>query len=500
MSTPLLLGIDQGSSGSRAVLLDAQGRVCGYGYRPLARIYPQPGWVEQDPRAVVESIQGAITEALSRATCAVSDVIGCGITSQRDTVFAWDATTGQPIGHAITWQDLRTVPLVDETNGWVLAHERRMRLGQFPGPYCSALHMAWRMRHDRAFRHAADTGRLRVSLSAGWLVQALGTPALHALDFSLLQGMTVFDFRTRTLWDEWIRYLDLPRAALPAPRPTVFSFGTITIEDAAGKCAEVPVHALIADQQAALFGYDCRLPGQAAGTHGTASFLNVAVGALPPPPGVCKTYLAWDVQGQPMYSLEADLTVTGAAVRWMQQQMHFFQRPADLGPLATSVPNAAGVMFVPAFTGLGVPSEDRSARGTILGMTLDTTPAHIAHAFLDAIGFQLAEILETVAQEAGVAIRELRTGGGIAASNEACQIQADVLGIPIVRAKDAETSVRAAALLAGIGAQVWSGIAALPSLLDDGATRFEPRTSADERATRLGMWRRAVTRARGWEE
>ncbi len=492
MTDRLVLGIDQGGSGSRAVLLDTDGQVRGYGYRPLARLYPRPGWVEQRPAAVARSVREAIAEAIARAGCAPAAIAACGITSQRDTVFAWECRAGRPIGNAITWQDLRTIPLVAETDQWAHAGERRARLGQFPGPYCSAMHMAWRMRHDPAFRRAAEHGYLRVSLSAGWIVQALGQPAEHALDYSLLQAMTVFDPRRRALWDEWLDYLNLPRAALPVPRPTLHRFGTLRIGD-----ADVPVTAMISDQQAALFGYDCRAPGEAVATHGTASFVNVVAGPVAPPQGICKTYLAWEIANTPTYALEADMTVTGAAVRWLSQ-MRLIRHAADLDALARETPHSDGVVFVPAFTGLGVPSEDRSARGAILGMTLATGPGHIARAFFEAIGCQLREILDTMEHEGGVAINELRVGGGLARSDTACQIQADVAGVRIVRAADTETSVRAAALLAGLGAGVWSTLEDLPRLLDQGARSFEPRLDTAARTELLARWQRAVERARGW--
>jgi len=488
----LVLGIDQGGSGSRAVLLDRTGAVRGYGYRPVARLYPRPGWVEQRPAAVARSVREALDEAIARACCDPAAIVACGITSQRDTVFAWDARTGRPIGNAITWQDLRTVPLVEETDRWERAAERRARLGQFPGSYCSAMHMAWRMRHDLAFRRAADQGYLRVSLSAGWLIQALGHPAEHALDYSLLQAMTVFDPRRRALWEEWLDYLNLPRAALPAPRPTLHHFGTLRIGD-----AHVPVTAMITDQQAALFGYDCRAPGEAVATHGTASFVNVVAGPIAPPQGVCKTYLAWEIAGTPTYALEADMTVTGAVVRWLIQ-MRLIRHAGDLDALARVTPHSDGVVFVPAFTGLGVPDEDRSARGAILGVTLGTTPGHIARAFFESIGCQLRAILDTMEQEGNLAIGELRVGGGLARSDTACQIQADVAGVRIVRAADTETSVRAAALLAGLAAGVWARPEALPRLLDHGADTFEPRLAPEARAALLARWQRAVERTRGW--
>lgn len=494
MTGRLVLGIDQGGSGSRAVLIDEEGRVRGYGYRPVGRIYPRPGWVEQRPAAVVRSVREAIDEAVSRAGCTPNEIAACGVTSQRDTVFAWDKASGRPIGNAITWQDLRTVPLVEETGRWQHAAERRERLGQFPGAYCAAMHMAWRMRHDEPFRLAARRNQLRVSLSAGWLVHALGRPAEHALDYSLLQAMTVFDPRRRALWDEWVDYLDLPRDALPAARPTLHQFGELAVGDAA-----VPVAALITDQQAALFGYDCRQRGEAAATHGTASFVNVVAGPVAPPQGVCKTYLAWELAGQPAYTLEADMTVTGAAVRWLSQ-LRLIRRAADLDLLAASVPSSDGVVFVPAFTGLGVPSEDRTARGSILGMTLGTGPGHLARAFLESIGCQLRDILDTVDRESGVSINELRVGGGLANSDLACQIQADVAGVRVIRARDTETSARAAALLAGLGVGLWPDQTALPPLLDGHERIFEPQLDQAQRAELLGRWHRALERARGWSE
>lgn len=492
MAERLVLGIDQGGSGSRAAIFDEGGRVRGYGYRPVARLYPRPGWVEQRPAAVARSVAEAIDEAVRRAGCDPAQIAACGITSQRDTVFAWDRRSGRPIGNAITWQDLRTTQLVEEANGWEHAGERRARLGQFPGAYCSAMHMAWRMRHDAAFRHAAEGGRLAVSLSAGWLVRALGRPAEHALDYSLLQGMTVFDPRRRELWDEWLAFLNLPRAALPAPRPTLHQFGAIDVGVAA-----IPVTAMITDQQAALFGYDCRKRGEAAATHGTASFVNVVAGPEAPPQGICKTYLAWEIGGCPAYSLEADMTVTGAAVRWLTQ-MRLIRRASELDALAAEVKGSDGVVFVPAFTGLGVPSEDRTARGTLLGMTLGTTPSHVARAFLESLGCQLRDILDTMEREGGVAIGELRVGGGLSNSDLACQIQADVAGVRIVRAPDTETSVRAAALLAGLGAGLWPALEALPPLLDGRERVFEPRMPDAERAEILGRWQHGVERARGW--
>jgi glycerol kinase len=499
MTPSFTLGIDQGSSGSRAVLLDAAGQVVGYGYQPVRRLYPQTGWVEQNPIEIAESVRGAVAIAIERAGCAATEIAGCGITSQRDTVFAWDRTTGAPIGNAITWQDLRTIPLVAEVNGWERADERRERLGQFPGPYCSAMHMAWRMRHDPEFRRAANDGRLRVALAAGWVVQALGRLHGNAHDYSMMQAMTVFDYKNKRLWQEWLDYLNIPAAALPTPVPTIHSYGELDIVDARGRRAAVPVLAMIADQQASLFGFDCRSPGQAVCTHGTGSYMHVVVGQQPPKQGLAKIYLAWELDGTPTYAVEADTTVTGAVIRWMQEQMGFLSSPAGLDPLAASVADPGGVVFVPAFIGLAMPYEDRSARGTLLGMTLDTTPAHIARAFMEALGCLVYDMLQQIQADTGLHVERLHVGGGIAASDLACQTQADVLGIPLVRAQEAETSVRAAALLGGLGAGMWPNAGALPPLQGQ-ATIFEPQRSATARAAGLAAWRKGIDRARGWAE
>lgn len=491
MTRRFMLAIDQGGSGSRAVIYDDEGQVRGYGYRAVGRVYPQPGWVEQRSRAIARSVAEAIDEALARASVRGSDLIACGITSQRDTVFAWDARTGRPIGNAITWQDLRTAPMVAALAETPLGPQRRARLGQFPGAYSSAMHIAWRMQHDAAFRRAAERGVLRVSLAAGWIVQALGCPAEHALDHSLLQAMTVYDPRRRALWDEWIAALQIPRAALPVARPTIHHFGELHIDG-----ATVPVLAMITDQQAALFGYDCRTPGQAVATHGTASFVNAVVGPHPPPQGICKTYLAWEVEGVPMYALEADMTTTGAAANWLRE-IGLVRRVAELDRQAATVPDSGGVVFVPALNGLGVPSEDRSARGALFGLALGVKVGHIARAFYEAIGFQLADILATMRAEAGLVISELRVGGGLAASDLACQIQADLSGVTLVRARDTETTARGVALLAGIGAGVWQ-LDTLPELVDHTAQRFMPRLSEAERAARSERWQTAVARVQRW--
>lgn len=490
-----LLGVDQGSSGSRALLLDAEGVPRGYGYRPLARLHPRPGWVEQDPWAVSQGVSEAITEALAAANARPAEVAAVGIACQRNTEFAWDVTTHRPVGHAISWQDLRSLPMVEEVAAWEHGHEARHRLGYAPGPYSSALHIAWRMRHEPEFAAAARAGRLHLGLSAEWLLQALGEAAGHAMDVSLVQAMGLYDFRAGEYWAHWLDFLGIPRAPLPDAAPSVHEFGALRLLGADGAAALVPVLAMIGDQQGALFGYDCRQPGDAECTHGTASFVDVCVGSSAPQQERVNVYYAWRIGPTTTYCLEADTTVSGAAIRWLRERARLFDRDDEVGPLAASVPDAGGVVFVPAFTGLNVPYNDQAARGTLLGLTLGSSRAHIVRAFLDSLGYQVRAILDRIRADTGLTVDSLYLGGGVSVSDVACQIQADLLGMPTVRPQFTETTARAAALLAGLGAGVWPSLAALPPL-PAGATVFEPRLSADARDAGYVRWNRAVEAVR----
>jgi glycerol kinase len=494
---PFILGIDQGSSGSRALILDQAGEVRGYGYRPLSCIHPHPGWVEHDPHSVALGVSEAVTEAIAHAGCRPSDVVACGIACQRNTDFVWDAESGRPLSNAISWQDLRTLPLLDELSAWHAAEQCRRRLGYAPGPYSSALHLAWRMRHDVGVIDAAHAGRLRVGLSAAWLLTTTGQPNNHQMDYTLVQAMGLYDFRAQQYWQEWLDYLNVPCDALPAAVPTVYDFGTLKISARNGTTAHVPVTAMIGNEQAALFGHDCRQPGDAECTHGTASFVDVFMGPRTPDQDKINVYFAWHLGDEPTYCLEADTTVTGAVIRWMREQVQLFDRDEEVGQLAASVPDSSGVVFVPAFTGLNVPYNDSSARGTILGLTLGSNRAHIARAFLESLGYQVRAILDTICTETGLRIKRLHLGGGISASDEACQIMADQLGIPTVRPAFTETAARAAALLAGLGADVWASPADLPPL--PGVLKvFEPRISAHQRESDYARWCRAVECVLSW--
>lgn len=494
----LLLGLDQGTSGTKAYLMDAQGRRAGLGYSPLPRLHPLPDWTEQDPAAVTAGAARAIELALDEAGAEARDIIAVGIASQRDTDFVWDCRSGRPLGNAITWQDMRTAPLVAELDEWEFAGERRHRLGYFPGPWCGALHLAWRMQHQPEFKAAMDGGYARVGMAAGWLLATLGTPAGHLHDLSLVQKTGLWDFRSGRYWTEWIERLGLSEVGLPRPVPTLHDFGDLHIHG-----VDVPVTAMLADQQASLFGQGCRSAGEAKCTHGTMSFVNVVLDGEPPKLDGLNIYHAWSLPDpddgtlRHTFCLEADTAASGSAVRWLVNQAGMLTSEAELDIVARTAADSGGVSFVPAFTGLNVPYNDHNARAAILGMSLGAHRGHIARALLEAIGYQLRTILETIHVHTGVSVSQLKVDGGLSASDVACQIQADLLGIPVHRSQEQEATGRGAALLAGLGAGVWRSTADLPAL-PPGGDLFEPTWSQDQRDAGYARWQDAVKLVQMW--
>ena len=425
------------------------------------------------------------------------EIAACGLACQRNTDFAWDARTGQPIGNAITWQDLRSLPLLEELNQRPLSAEVHHRLGYGPGPYMSALHLAWREKNDLAYREVSRSGHLRLGLSTAWLLQTLGNPSGHHLDTSLVQAMGLYDFRAQQYWAEWLDLLGIPSYALPVAVPTLYDYGTLCVTGPDGKTADVPVLAMIGDQQAALFGHNRRRPGEAECTHGTASYVKVFLGHDAPDLSKMDVFYAWRLNGQQTYCLEAPTTVTGAVIRWMRDEVHLVKDYEELDVLARSVPDPSGLVFVPAFTGLNAPYGDPNARGTLFGLTLGHTRGHIIVAFYQALGYQLRDILTSVSAETGINVNELLVGGGVSASDIACQIQADLLGIPVKRPEFPETTSWAAALLAGLGADVWRDLSELPPLPGD-YTRFRPQLTRDSEMQVLSAGSKAVSLTRAW--
>ena len=492
MTELLILTIDQGTTSSRALVVDGKGRNRGAGQHPFPQFFPQPGWVEHDPATIWESTLAAIADAIRAASITSRDLAAIGITNQRETVVAWDRQTGEPLANAIVWQDRRTAPLCDEFR----AAGREARIAATTGltldPYFSATKLAW-MAHNRpAYAEAAGAGRLAVGTVDSWLVWKLTGGRKHVTDLTNASRTMLFDIN-RTRWDpDLCGLFAVPESALAEVLPSRSPFGTTSV-DVLG--AEIPILAIAGDQQAALFGQACARPGQAKNTYGTGCFLLAEAGRAPTrsTTRLLTSLGAACELGAPAVVREGSVFVAGSLVQWLRDELRLFGRSGEIEALAASVPDSGGVTIVPAFTGLGAPYWDADARGAILGLTRGTTPAHIARAALEAIALSSAELVEAMNADLPVPIRELRVDGGAAANNLLMQMQADLSGVPVLRPTETETTALGAAYLAGLEVGIWASPEEVASLwrLD---RRFEPRIAASERAAKLTEWREAVSR------
>jgi len=497
-----ILALDQGTTGSTALVVGEDGVVLGRGYRELPQYYPQPGWVEHEPGEIWTTQLEAARAALSAAHLAPRDVAAIGITNQRETTLLWDRRTGEPVHRAIVWQCRRSAPLCERLRGEGLEPLVRARTGLVLDAYFSGTKIAWLLDAHPELRARAAQGELAFGTVDTWLLWQLTGGRVHATDPSNASRTLCFDIR-RLDWDaELTDRLRIPRAVFPAVRPSAGVFGeTIALD---GLDAGIPVAGIAGDQQAALFGQGAFAPGGAKNTYGTGCFLLLNTGATPvaSEAGLLTT-VAWSfpsAAGRPpavAYALEGAIFVAGAAVQWLRDGLGLIRTAAETEPLARSVPDTGGVYLVPAFVGLGAPYWDMYARGTMVGLTRGTTRAHLARATLESIAYQTRDVLEVMSREAGRLPAELRVDGGATENDFLCQFQADILGVPILRPRVRETTGLGAAYLAGLGIGLWRGPEALRDLwqLD---RRFEPTMPADRREALYADWRRAVERARGW--
>jgi glycerol kinase len=497
-----ILALDQGTTGSTALVVGEDGAVLGRGYRELPQHYPQPGWVEHDPGEIWTTQLEAARAALSAARLAPRDLAAIGITNQRETTLLWDRRTGEPVHRAIVWQCRRSAPLCERLRAEGLEPMVRARTGLVLDAYFSGTKIAWLLDTRPELRARAARGELAFGTVDTWLLWQLTGGRVHATEPSNASRTLCFDIR-RLDWDaELTNRLRIPREVFPAVRPSVGVFGETIALDGLG--AGIPVAGIAGDQQAALFGQGAFAPGGAKNTYGTGCFLLLNTGPAPvaSEAGLLTT-IAWSLPpaaGQPpavVYALEGAIFVAGAAVQWLRDGLGLIRTAAETEPLARSVPDTGGVYLVPAFVGLGAPYWDMYARGTLVGLTRGTTRAHLARATLEAIAYQTRDVLEVMSREAGRLPAELRVDGGATENDFLCQFQADILGVPLLRPRVRETTGLGAAYLAGLGVGLWRGPEALRDLwqLD---RRFEPAMPADRREVLYADWRRAVERARGW--
>jgi glycerol kinase len=479
-----LLALDQGTSSSRALVFDRSGRLLASAQRELTQHFPQPGWVEHDAEEIWAGQIQCAREALAKAGVKVAAI---GITNQRETVVLWDRKTGKPLHKALVWQDRRTAPLCEQMRSEGLEPRVRALTGLLLDPYFSATKLRWLLDNVPGARERATRGELAFGTIDSWLLWQLTEGKVHATDVSNASRTLLFDIHRGCWSDELLAAFDIPKSLLPEVRPSAGVYG---------QAAEfgVPIAGIAGDQQAALFGQAALSPGQAKNTYGTGCFLLMHTGAQAriSTQGLITTRAA-QVGTQAQYALEGSVFVGGAVVQWLRDGLRAVQASSEVQALASSVPDAGGVMFVPAFAGLGAPYWRPDARGALLGLTRGTTQAHIARAALESIAFQSAAVLTAMNADVGEAARltELRVDGGASANDLLMQFQADLLGIPVLRPKVIETTALGAALLAGLGAGVYASTDEIGAIwqLD---RAFEPRMSSDEASVRLAQWDKAV--------
>jgi glycerol kinase len=481
----VILAIDEGTTGVTCFVFDEGGRIAGRAYSEFEQHFPRPGWVEHDAAEIWSVTRAVAAEAITAAGISGSELAGVGITNQRETVVAWDRSTGEPLHRALVWQDRRTAERCDELVE--AGHEAlvRERTGLVIDPYFSGTKIEWLLRNVEGTRDAA------FGTMDSWLTYKL--TGRHVTDYSNASRTMLFDIR-RLSWDEELcGLLDIDPASLPEPAPSAQIYGTTT--EFGG---EVPVAGIAGDQQAALFGQACHRPGDAKNTYGTGCFVLLNTGPEAPPPGDgLLTTVAWGLGDQPVdYALEAAVFVTGAAVQWLRDGLGIIEEAAETEALAESLAGNEGVYFVPALTGLGSPHWDPYARGMIIGLTRGTGRAHIARAALEAIAYQTVDAVRAQEAASGDSLSELRVDGGGVANSWLMQFQADVLGAPVVVPEVSETTGLGAAYLAGIATGAWTKDEVAENWRE--AKRYEPEISQDERDGLLEDWRRALERSARW--
>jgi len=489
----LVLALDQGTTSSRAILFDHAGSIRAVAQREFAQIYPQPGWVEHDPMEIWATQSAVMTEVLAKATVAPEDIAAIGITNQRETTLLWERATGRPAANAIVWQDRRTAPTCDALRRAGREPTFTRKTGLVLDAYFSGTKLKWLLDNVPGARERARRGELAFGTVDSWLIWNLSGRTKHVTDATNASRTLLFDIHQGDWDDELLELLDVPRAVLP------------TVVASSGVCAEttlagvsVPIAGIAGDQQAALFGQACLAPGLAKNTYGTGCFmlLNTGRTAVASKSRLLTT-VAWRRGGNTDYALEGSVFIAGAVVQWLRDGLKIIRAAQEVEALAASVPDNGGVYLVPAFAGLGAPHWDAYARGAIFGLTRGATGAHLARAALESIAFQSAEVLRAMEADASIELSELRVDGGAAANDLLMQIQADLLGVAVVRPKVLETTALGAAYLAGLAVGYWRDESDITGNWQV-ERRFEPAMSRDQAAALTAGWEKAVERAKGW--
>ncbi len=490
-----ILALDQGTTSSRAILFDRAGAIKASAQREFKQHYPKPGWVEHDANEIWATQVGVLAEAVAQAGIDAREIAAIGITNQRETTVVWDRETGEPICHAIVWQDRRTAEFCDELKQQGLAGEIQKKTGLVLDAYFSGTKLKWILDHVSGARQRAEGGKLAFGTVDTWLVWKLTGGKAHVTDASNASRTLLYNIHTNQ-WDpELLKIFHIPAAVLPE----VKSSSEIYAETASRIfAANVPVAGIAGDQQAALFGQLCLQPGMLKHTYGTGGFMMFNTGneAIASKNNLLTT-VAWKINGEVTYALEGSIFIAGAVVQWLRDGLGLIKTSADVEPLARSVPDNGGVYLVPAFAGLGAPHWDQYARGTITGITRGTNAGHFARAALESIAFQTADVLEAMAADSGIPIKELRVDGGATVNDVLMQFQADILGVKLVRPKVWETTALGAAYLAGLATGFWADTCELDDQWQM-QKEFRPAMDKAKVAELKRGWRKATGCAKGW--
>ena len=488
-----IVAIDQGTTGTTVLVLDRRGRVAGRAYREFTQHFPKPGWVEHDAEEIWRVTLAVLRKACRAAGARGRDVAAIGITNQRETTMLWDRRSGRPVHRAIVWQDRRTSDHCEALRAAGAEDLVRRKTGLVLDPYFSATKLRWLLGHVRRAGERAARGELCFGTIDAWLVWKLTGGAVHATDPTNASRTLLYDINTRA-WDpELCRLFEVPESVLPEVRPSSGSFGDVT-PDVLGE--PVPIAGIAGDQQSALFGQGCTEPGMAKNTYGTGCFLLLHTGARP----VTSTHgllttVACDARGGPAYALEGAVFMAGAAIQWLRDGLGLLATAAESERHARSVDDSLGVHVVPAFVGLGAPYWDPEARGAVLGLTRGVTRAHLVRATLESLAFQIRDVADAMAADAGSPLQALRVDGGASANDFLMQFQADLLGLPVERPALVETTAVGAAQLAGLAVGFWRTPKELAAMRRKDR-RFRPRMPAQRREALYRGWQEAVRRVR----
>jgi glycerol kinase len=489
-----VLALDQGTTSSRALVFDQQGKIAAVAQREFDQVFPQPGWVEHKPEQITSSQFAVAVEALDKLGARPADVASIGITNQRETAIVWNRETGVPVYNAIVWQDRRTSDVCERLRRDGRESLIQQRTGLLIDAYFSATKISWILDNVPGARTLANSGKLAFGTVDTWLIWKLMQGKLHATDVSNASRTMLFNIHSGE-WDpELLELFGIPHSMMPAVRSCSEIYGTVSgVKGLEG----ISIAGIAGDQQSALFGHHCASPGMTKNTYGTGCFMlqNTGTRAVPSSNRLVTT-IAWKIGNRTEYALEGSVFIGGAVVQWLRDGLGLIRKSEDVEALAKSVPDNGGVYFVPAFVGLGAPHWDSYARGSIFGLTRGSSAGHIARAAVESIAYQVADLLDAMRRDSGNAVHELRVDGGAAANDGLMQFQADILGVPVVRPAVTETTAFGAAALAAQAVGFWPASGGSTTAAD---RRFDPAMPASQAKALRESWTEAVSRSKEWE-